>query len=136
MRVVKELTFDAAHMLSNYKGKCNNLHGHTYKVRIELVTPVANDMVIDFNEIKSFFNDRFDHAIVLAGDGARDRAENALYDWVTTWHKKYYVMPKDMRPTAENMALIVATYFKETYNTDHVGIQIWETPTSYAEEMV
>lgn len=30
--VSKEFTFDAAHHLHCYEGKCKNLHGHTYKV--------------------------------------------------------------------------------------------------------
>ncbi|WP_178075286.1 6-carboxytetrahydropterin synthase, partial [Pseudomonas sp. 2822-17] len=30
--VSKEFTFDAAHHLHSYEGKCKNLHGHTYKV--------------------------------------------------------------------------------------------------------
>ena len=36
MKITKEITFDSAHMLSNYNGKCNNLHGHTYKLQIEV----------------------------------------------------------------------------------------------------
>ncbi len=29
-------SFAAAHNLRNYKGKCENLHGHNYKVRVTL----------------------------------------------------------------------------------------------------
>ncbi|MCD6102754.1 MAG: 6-carboxytetrahydropterin synthase, partial [Thermotogaceae bacterium] len=34
MLISKEFTFDAAHRLMKYKGKCENLHGHTYKLRV------------------------------------------------------------------------------------------------------
>ena len=36
MILVKEFEFDAAHNLVNYHGKCENLHGHTYKLVIKL----------------------------------------------------------------------------------------------------
>ena len=36
MKVTKEITFDVAHMLSYYEGRCANLHGHTYKLQVTL----------------------------------------------------------------------------------------------------
>jgi len=55
-----EFTFDSAHFIEGYNGKCARMHGHNYKVRITaesselhpskyLETP---DMVCDFNELK------------------------------------------------------------------------------------
>lgn len=55
-----EFTFDSAHFIEGYDGKCARMHGHNYKVRITaesdelhpskyLKTP---DMVCDFNELK------------------------------------------------------------------------------------
>ena len=53
MDVSKEFTFDAAHNLVAYKGKCEALHGHTYRLRVTLEGPVREDgMVCDFVEIK------------------------------------------------------------------------------------
>lgn len=43
MKVTKEITFDSAHMLSNYEGKCSNLHGHTYKLQVTLKGDVRNE---------------------------------------------------------------------------------------------
>jgi len=47
-------TFAAAHNLRNYKGKCENLHGHNYKVRVTLagpeLTPVG--LLYDFVHLK------------------------------------------------------------------------------------
>jgi len=34
MLICKEFTFDSAHHLVAYKGKCENVHGHTYKLRV------------------------------------------------------------------------------------------------------
>lgn len=51
--VSKEFTFDSAHHLHDYKGKCKNLHGHTYKV-IFGISSFTNEIgiAIDFADIK------------------------------------------------------------------------------------
>lgn len=141
-KVTKEITFDCAHMLSNYDGKCNNLHGHTYKVRVQLEGDLKTegsqlDMLVDFNELKSAMQllimDKLDHALVISGDGFREKAEDELLDWAMKYNKKVFVMPR--RTTAEQIAQFIKTemhgYFKGAYN---VIVQVWETPTSYAEE--
>ncbi len=53
--VSKEFTFDAAHHLHCYEGKCKNLHGHTYKVIFGISGFVDEiGLVIDFSDIKRF----------------------------------------------------------------------------------
>jgi 6-pyruvoyltetrahydropterin/6-carboxytetrahydropterin synthase len=46
--------FAAAHNLRNYKGKCENLHGHNYKVRITLAGPKLDEvgLLYDFVHLK------------------------------------------------------------------------------------
>jgi len=46
--------FAAAHNLRNYKGKCENLHGHNYKVRINLTGPQLDEtgLLYDFVHLK------------------------------------------------------------------------------------
>ncbi len=66
MLVSKEFTFDAAHFLTKYHGKCENLHGHTYRLRVTVEGPVGEDgMVVDFKELKVLVKekviDRYDH---------------------------------------------------------------------------
>ncbi len=54
MRIGRVFHFDAAHFLLRYKGKCEQLHGHTY--RLEVVVEgdkKENDMVMDFSELKN-----------------------------------------------------------------------------------
>jgi 6-pyruvoyltetrahydropterin/6-carboxytetrahydropterin synthase len=54
MRVSKEFTFDSAHFLKDYKGKCERLHGHTYRLRVTVEGPIQkNGLVMDFQTIKS-----------------------------------------------------------------------------------
>ncbi|RKX36683.1 MAG: 6-carboxytetrahydropterin synthase QueD [Thermotogae bacterium] len=53
MLISKEFTFDAAHRLMKYKGKCENLHGHTYKLRVTVKgEPDDEGIVIDFLHLK------------------------------------------------------------------------------------
>ena len=53
MKVSKEFTFDAAHYLTKYHGKCENLHGHTYRLRVTVEGNLdEEDMVMDFCELK------------------------------------------------------------------------------------
>ena len=52
------LHFAAAHFLTKYHGKCENLHGHNYKVIITLEGDVKEDgMVQDYKEIKKIVKD-------------------------------------------------------------------------------
>ena len=50
MLVTKEFTFDSAHNLPNYHGKCERLHGHTYRLQVTIDAPVDPDsgMALDF----------------------------------------------------------------------------------------
>lgn len=65
MILVKEFEFDAAHNLINYHGKCERLHGHTYKLVVKLEgIRGSEDMIYDFvdlkNLVKEHILDEFD----------------------------------------------------------------------------
>lgn len=49
-----ETNFSAAHQLRGYKGECEKLHGHNWKVHVHVVAERLNeiDIAIDFHEIK------------------------------------------------------------------------------------
>ena len=53
-----EKSFDAAHFLKGYKGKCSNLHGHRWRVVIEvrgdhlICDGQLRDMIVDFKTLK------------------------------------------------------------------------------------
>lgn len=54
MIVATDFEFDAAHNLPNYAGKCERLHGHTYRLRVLCEAPVnpSTGLAIDFAELK------------------------------------------------------------------------------------
>jgi 6-pyruvoyltetrahydropterin/6-carboxytetrahydropterin synthase len=64
--VYRESTFSAAHRLRNYRGKCENVHGHNWRVRLYAARPELdpNGFVVDFKELDAILLrilDRLDH---------------------------------------------------------------------------
>ena len=111
MILIKEFEFDAAHNLVNYHGKCEKLHGHTYKLVVKLEgEPDEEGMVFDFVELKNLVNEKiikeFDHAYLNN------------------------IIPQ---PTAENIAIYTWNKLKAHINRDNsklYEVQVWETKTS------
>ncbi|MDY6028905.1 MAG: 6-carboxytetrahydropterin synthase QueD [Acidaminococcaceae bacterium] len=67
MIIIKEFEFDASHFLPEYNGKCERLHGHTYKLVVMVEgTPDHEGMVIDFVKLKNVVKEEvlqhLDHA--------------------------------------------------------------------------
>jgi len=54
-----ETSFASAHQLRGYKGKCENLHGHNWKVQVYVLAERLNelDIAIDFHDLKKITND-------------------------------------------------------------------------------
>ena len=117
--VVKEFTFDSAHFLPGYNGKCAVLHGHTYRLRVGFCgepSQFEDSMVLDFTDIKKLVQpviDQLDHTCL-----------NTIPEFP-------YI------PTAEKM---VGWICKEIINQMDSRmkfylsfVRLWETPTSYAE---
>jgi 6-pyruvoyltetrahydropterin/6-carboxytetrahydropterin synthase len=108
-----EQTFAAGHALRNYKGKCENVHGHNFKVRVVIEGEKLDDtgLLVDFLDVKAAMQaiiDRLDH--VFLND----------------------VAPFDVKnPSAEN----IAEYFysemtrslKSAVEIRVRGVTVWET---------
>ena len=86
MLLSKDFVFDAAHNLINYHGKCEKLHGHTYRLRVVLEgRPDSEGMIMDFCEVSQIVKERvisrLDHAYINEII-AQPSAENiALWIW-------------------------------------------------------
>lgn len=76
MRIQKDFTFEAAHRLATHKGLCRNLHGHSYKIRVEITNAqydfepkeVESGMVLDFGDFKKIMEPiiaELDHSLLL-----------------------------------------------------------------------
>ncbi|MEO7836014.1 MAG: 6-carboxytetrahydropterin synthase QueD [Acidimicrobiales bacterium] len=109
-RVTRSFTFDAAHELPWHAGKCQRLHGHTYRLEVSVEGPLDdNGVVLDFEDVASVVRrevlDRFDHRFL------NDLMENPTAELVAhdTWK----------RLEAAGLAL--------------VNLRLWETPESSVE---
>jgi 6-pyruvoyltetrahydropterin/6-carboxytetrahydropterin synthase len=108
--VSKEFRISAAHFLPFHKGKCRNLHGHNYRIRITLIGEVdpGSGMVKDFYDIEGDF---------IAIISIYDHQElNAYYP----------------NPTAENLAV---DWLRKLRALDlrYSRIIVWETDDCFAE---
>ena len=119
IRVCKEFEFHAAHLLPHHLGACQNLHGHTYKLKVcvEGLTKkegASQGMIVDFSDLKRIVNAH----IVTPLD-----------------HADLNVQFKN--PTAELMLKWIKETLCEVFETELPGIRpteivLWETPTSSA----
>ena len=67
--VTVEDTFAAGHYLRNYKGKCENPHGHNYKIRVTLAGKELDKagLLLDFKELREVMKhtiERLDHQMI------------------------------------------------------------------------
>jgi 6-pyruvoyltetrahydropterin/6-carboxytetrahydropterin synthase len=117
--VYRESFFSAAHHLRNYHGKCENLHGHNWKVRVYVSREQvdSNGFVLDFKELTRILNDileRLDHQDINA------------------------VPPFDrLNPTAENLAAYVHEESQKLVaevdaNLTVSKVMVWESDKSCA----
>ena len=109
-----EHTFASAHFLRNYHGKCENLHGHNYRVQVGLAGELdENGLLYDFAELKRRVratSEYFDHRLI-----------NELAPFDT------------MNPTAENIAKFFYDEVQKDIKPGLVAyVKIWETDTSCA----
>jgi 6-pyruvoyltetrahydropterin/6-carboxytetrahydropterin synthase len=111
--ITVENYFDAAHYLRGYKGKCEAMHGHRYRIVVKISTDKLDDigLAYDYSDLKRHLNgilSRFDHT--------------CLND----------VPPFDrINPSSENIAATVYDELKEKLAGDPVTltcVEAWETP--------
>ena len=136
MKITKIFTFDSSHMLDGHDGKCQNLHGHTYKLEITVSDGIVrggpkDGMVMDFTDLKAIVKkhiaDPFDHAFIYNGGNGRECQIAALLEG---WNMKTLCLP--CRTTAENMAVEMYDRLKNA-GLNVCSVKLWETPTSCAE---
>ena len=134
-KVSKEFSFDMAHILDGHDGKCQNLHGHTYKLQVEVSGDLVAEgakkgMVVDFTDVKRIVKaailDPMDHAFIYDTTSERECKIAALLNELNS---KTFGIP--MRTTAEEMARFMFNCLKDKLPIS--AIRLWETPTSFCE---
>lgn len=69
MKISKEFEFEAAHVLPWHKGQCGRMHGHSYKLQVDVAGPIdGNGVVVDFSELSAIVKkeivDKYDHQLL------------------------------------------------------------------------
>jgi len=109
----KEFTFDAAHNLVRYHGKCETLHGHTYKIAVVLEgVPDEEGMIMDFTELSNIVKER-----------AVSRLDHS------------YINDIIEQPTAENIAHWIWDRIAKDVRRPNCAlscVEVWETAASCA----
>lgn len=113
-----EVQFSAAHALRGYKGKCENLHGHNYKIEVFARGDRLNDigLLVDFKDLKAAAKR------VIASLDHRNINEIPPFDI-------------ELNPSAENVAGYLLHAIEREMQDPAVEIfkvKVWETPTSVA----
>jgi 6-pyruvoyltetrahydropterin/6-carboxytetrahydropterin synthase len=94
-------TFDAAHYLPNHE-KCGKVHGHTYRVEVEVEGELKNGMIMDFYELKNVLKEtlkKYDHNLI-----------NELIE----------------NPTCENLCIEIFRELSKKLKV--VRVRVWENP--------
>ncbi|HEY0546027.1 MAG TPA: 6-carboxytetrahydropterin synthase QueD [Pyrinomonadaceae bacterium] len=120
--VMIERNFSSAHQLRGYKGKCENLHGHNYKIEIYARGRELDNigLLVDFGELKD--------------------AADELVQYLD--HRNINELPpfdEELNPSAENLARYILERVAARVGDERVSVykvRCFETPTSVATYQV
>jgi 6-pyruvoyltetrahydropterin/6-carboxytetrahydropterin synthase len=136
IRVTKEFTFEMAHALKDYKGKCENIHGHTYHLGVTIIGNVITTsspnlgMVLDFGDLKRIVKenilDVFDHVLVLNETDSRKESMSLI---------ETKLILTSYQPTAENLMVDFVHRIKDKLPPEVTlhSLKLRETSTSFVE---
>lgn len=140
IRITKIFTFETAHVLYNYDGKCRNMHGHSYKLFVTVKgSPIQdlenpkNGMVVDFGDIKHIVKreivDVWDHAVLINANSPHRELGESLQ---TQGHKVIFCA---YQPTCENMLYDIAEKIRLhlPQGIELAYLKLHETENSYGE---
>ena len=116
--VMIEMSFSSAHALRGYQGKCENTHGHNYRVEVHVRGRKLNNigLLIDFKDLKA--------------------ATRKVVDYLD--HKNINELPPfdvEINPSAEEMAAFFLNEVGRQVNDDRAQVykvRVWETDTCAA----
>ena len=112
-----ERTFSAAHQLRGYKGKCEKMHGHNWKVQVHIVAERLNeiDIAIDFHDMRKLLDEvlaPLDHTFL-----------NEIFPFT------------EKNPSSENMAKWIYDSLNKKLTEENVelsAVTVWESDTASA----
>ena len=137
--LTKIFHFEAAHALNGYDGKCRNIHGHSYELRVTVKGMPLNEpgnpkngMVIDFHDLKTIVNqevvEKLDHSFIIGNNMPKDFVEITKKNFDKVVELPY-------QPTTENMLADFAERIKVRLpqHVELYSVTLQETRDSIAE---
>lgn len=129
-----EIQFDTAHYLSGYQGKCSNIHGHRYRLIVELASETLHDsgqqrgMLADFGDVKAMLKriaDLYDHKLLI-----EDNADGcAVAEQLAQVPNQFAICMVPYRPTAEEMSRSIYQQIKDAGYPIY-SVELFETPVN------
>ncbi|MFZ6016699.1 MAG: 6-carboxytetrahydropterin synthase QueD [Nitrospirota bacterium] len=115
--LMAETFFSAAHQIRGYKGECERLHGHNWKVQVHVIAERLNeiDIAIDFHELKKLTDEviaPLDHSFL-----------NDIFPFT------------EKNPSSENIAKWIYDSLRKKLNYDNIhlsAVTVWECETASA----
>ena len=137
--ITKIFHFEAAHALNGYDGKCRNIHGHSYEMRVTVKGVPLNEpgnpkngMVIDFHDLKAIVNqeviEKLDHSFIIGNNMPKDFVEITKQNFDKVVELPY-------QPTTENMLADFAQRIKHRLpqHVELYSVTLQETRENIAE---
>ncbi len=109
--------FSAAHQLREFRGNCERLHGHNWKVEVSLTGEELNDagVLIDFKEVKE------------ATDRTLEELDHSFLNELSHF--------RDQNPSSENIAAYIFEKLSSTLNSNQIKVTkvtAWESDSARA----
>ena len=112
-----ETNFASAHQLRGYKGKCERVHGHNWKVQVYVLAERLNeiDITIDFHDLKKMTEEivgQLDHSFL-----------NDIFPFT------------EKNPSSENIAKWIYDSLRKRIDNDDISLSavtVWESETASA----
>jgi 6-pyruvoyltetrahydropterin/6-carboxytetrahydropterin synthase len=132
-RIAKEFRWEMGHRLPFHNGGCQNIHGHSYRMRVTIEGRLDdNGMVLDYFDMKEIVDpivQRVDHSFLC------DNRDEQMLAFFRDNPLKHVIVP--FRTTAENITAwfleLVATELRRFPNIKTLTIRVYETERTYAE---
>lgn len=135
-KIAKEFTWEMSHRLPYHDDVCKNIHGHSYKMRIELEGEMDDKgMVLDYYDIEKIVRpliNKLDHSFIC------DKDDHLMILFLKENNFKHMIM--DTYTTAENIVHYMINYLKQYFekhsNLNKMTVRLQESADVFAEQYI
>lgn len=133
MKIAKEFKWEMGHRLTFHEGLCKNLHGHSYKMMVEVEgEPDKDGMVLDYYDLAKVIDpilNELDHGYMVYSK------DEKLIEFMEKFESKHVIV--EFEATAENMCGYFLKKIKEADLPDNIKkitVLVYETEDTFAQD--